>query len=216
MIYYLDHITFDFDARQSGKTTRLIHDAVNYLTENICNNIIIFSCNSRNAQRIKRLILNSVNVLSERINVCDIRHISDHQNVYTKFYFDESDFIQNKQLLYNSYYCTTDANGSTMRYMNYFNGRNRNRNRNMNDIDTSMDRMMIDLLSDDLIFNGSTYTAPNDLDRELTNILEEEIEVEAEEIELEEGEEDFYDDNENRGLLTDDDRYFHRIGVIND
>ena len=110
--------------RQSGKTTMLVNNAIQYIIEND-SNVYIVCINSRVVDHIKCIVNEVVRELPYSSDILrKIYYDGSHHLDYlssvrhnTRVYFDESDFIDNIPLIKNAYYTTTPSTGITNRFI---------------------------------------------------------------------------------------------------
>jgi len=114
----------EISPRQSGKTTRLIQAASDYLRHNPNHNIAVVGINSMNTNELKSKFLREGIDIS-RINFMsgysfrrfDPPWTTDQEPNY--WFFDEFGFMENilhpifRTIIENGYYCTTPAHTST-------------------------------------------------------------------------------------------------------
>ena len=100
----------ELSGRQTGKTTRLINHAIDYLNGNPNNTICIVSNYRGNSTRIKNRILQSApHIIESNIVVNNTMLPPRGHRLYDMYYVDEFSFIDDEHLTWytNAYYCST-------------------------------------------------------------------------------------------------------------
>jgi len=107
----------EISPRQSGKTTRLIQAASDYLRHNPNHSIAVVGINSMNTDELRNKFLR------EGIDISHINFMSGYVgNLFhgpNYWFFDEFGFMENilhpifRTIIENGYYCTTPAHTST-------------------------------------------------------------------------------------------------------
>ena len=104
----------EISPRQSGKTTRLIEAATNYLRSNSDNTIAIITPTIVRAQEIKNKIVGIIgNKFESKIRIgSSVRYLEELTSINYYFFDDFSSIEPNKILVFgtnliNGYYCTT-------------------------------------------------------------------------------------------------------------
>jgi len=113
------NIIFDIDARQSGKTTRMIDYVTNVvMNDDRIGDIYILSPN-QNMSNLIRQRMNHISIPDTRnIHIVSVSRFDEFNMIMNRndfCVFDESDFMDNIYLRANSYYATTPSSGITER-----------------------------------------------------------------------------------------------------
>jgi len=119
-------IDIDIAPRQSGKTTMLVNNAIQYIINND-NDVYIVLPNIHMREHTRSILMNIISDLSFKRDI--IRHINfvdtnwfntyfTHLNDISRIYFDESDLMHDIPLIKNAYYTTTPTTGRTNSFIN--------------------------------------------------------------------------------------------------
>jgi hypothetical protein len=112
--------------RQSGKTTMLVNNAIQYVINND-NDVYIVLPNIHIREHTRSILMNIISDLSFKrdiiryINFIDMNWFNtyfNHFNHISRIYFDESDLMHDIPLIKNAYYTTTSTTGRTNSFIN--------------------------------------------------------------------------------------------------